>query len=345
MDKEDARFQTLEQLYERRKQVVRMHRKGFGVMRIVELSGLSYPTVRGVIDRYDEAGSETVKPVSRGRQGGDGRLLSDEQEKAVRQIICDKRPEQLKMEFALWNRAAVTQLIERECGIKLSVRGVGNYLKRWGFTPQKPIKKAYEQRPEAVKSWLDNEYPAIEQRAKAEGAEIHWGDETAVVNTDVRGRSYAPAGQTPVTYAVGGTRQKLSMIATVTNQGKARWMIIDEAFNSDKLIEFLEALIKDAEKKVFLILDNLRVHHSKPVKKWAEEHKEKIELFYLPSYSPELNPEERLNADLKHAIYTKVPVRTKAKLKAATAEHMQALEKSPERVKKFFQDSRVKYAA
>ncbi|MGC2166298.1 MAG: IS630 family transposase, partial [Gallionella sp.] len=123
------------------------------------------------------------------------------------------------------------------------------------------------------------------------------------------------------------------------------WMIIDEAFNSDKLIEFLEALIKDAEKKVFLILDNLRVHHSKPVKKWAGEHKDEIELFYLPSYSPELNPEERLNADLKHAIYTKVPVRTKAKLRAATTEHMQALEKSPERVKKFFQDSRVKYAA
>lgn len=196
-----------------------------------------------------------------------------------------------------------------------------------------------------MKTWLDNDYPAIEKRAKLEEAEIHWGDETAVVNTDVRGRSYAPAGKTPVTYAVGGTRQKLSMIATVTNQGKARWMIIDESFNSDKLIEFLEALIKDAEKKVFLILDNLRVHHSKPVKKWAEEHKDEIELFYLPSYSPELNPEERLNADLKHAIYTKVPVRTKAKLRAATTEHMQALEKSPERVKKFFQDSRVKYAA
>jgi len=249
------------------------------------------------------------------------------------------------MEFALWNRAAVMQLIECECSIKLSVRGVGNYLRRWGFTPQKPIKKAYEQRPEAVKDWLDNEYPAIEQRAKAEGAEIHWGDETAVVNTDVRGRCYAPAGKTPVTFAVGGTRQKLSMIATVTNQGKTRWMIIDEAFNSDKLIEFLAALVKDAVKKVFLILDNLRVHHSKPVKQWVETHKDKIELFYLPSYSPELNPEERLNADLKQAIYSKVPVRTKARLKAATTEHMQTLENSPERVKQYFQDARVKYAA
>ena len=196
-----------------------------------------------------------------------------------------------------------------------------------------------------VKAWLDKEYPAIEQRAKAEGAEIHWGDETAVVNTDVRGRGYAPAGKTPVTFAVGGTRQKLSMIATVTNQGKTRWMIIDEAFNADRLIEFLGALTKDAGRKVFLILDNLRVHHSKVVKAWVAERTDKIELFYLPSYSPELNPEERLNADLKHALYTKVPVRTKAKLKAATTEHMQTLEKSPERVKKYFKDVRVKYAA
>ncbi len=133
---------------------------------------------------------------------------------------------------------------------------------------------------------VNEEYPEIEKRAKSQGGEIHWGGETALVNTDVRGRSYAPAGKTPVTYAVGATRQKLSMIATVTNQGKTRWMIIDEAFNSDKLIEFLASLIKDAGKKVFLILDNLRVHHSKPVKQRVKEHQDKIELFYLPSYKP-----------------------------------------------------------
>ncbi len=233
----------------------------------------------------------------RGKRAGQGRALNAEQEHALRKLICDKRPEQLKMEFALWSRASVMQLIEQEYGIKLTVRGVGKYLARWGFTAQKPIKKAYEQRPEAVQAWLNEQYPEIEKRAKSQGGEIHWGDETALVNTAVRGRSYAPAGKTPVTYAVGATRQKLSMIATVTNQGKTRWMIIDEAFNADKLIEFLASLIKDAGKKVFLILDHLRVHHSKPVKQWVEGHQDKIELFYLPSYSPELNPEERLNAD------------------------------------------------
>ena len=132
-----------------------------------------------------------------------------------------------------------------------------------------------------------------------------------MVNTDVRGRSYAPAGKTTVAMAVGGTRHKLSMIATVTNQGKSRWMIIDDAFDAARFIEFLTALIKDAGKKVFLILDNLRVHHSRLVKAWVAEHSEKIELFYVPSYSPQLDPEERLKADLKQEMGKRVQVRTK----------------------------------
>ena len=130
-----------------------------------------------------------------------------------------------------------------------------------------------------MQAWLEGEYPGIEQRARAAGAEIHWGDETALVNTDAAvrvGRSFAAAGKTPGAMAVGGTRQKLSMIATVTNQGKTRWMIIDEAFDADKLIEFLQALIKDAGRKVFLIRDNLRVQLSLLVKAWVAERKDQI---------------------------------------------------------------------
>jgi transposase len=345
MEKEDARYQTLEQLHERRKQVIRLHKKGIKVMQIVAMTGLSHPTVRATIDLFEAGGWANVRPTPRGRIRGDGRVLSAAQEDAIQRMIIDKRPEQLKMDFSLWSRAAVAQLIEQEFGIKLQVRSIGKYLARWGFTPQKPIKRAYEQSPAAVQAWLEGEYPAIEQRARAEGGEIHWGDETALVNTDVRGRSYAPAGKTPVAMAVGGTRQKLSMIATVTNQGKTRWMIIDEAFDAEKLIEFLQALIKDAGKKVFLILDNLRVHHSKLVKAWVAERKDWIELFYLPSYSPQLNPEERLNADLKQEMGKRVPVRTKAKLREAANEHMLMLEKTPERVIGYFQDRRVRYAA
>jgi transposase len=189
MVKEDARFQKLEHLHERRKQVVRLHLRGTAVMEIASLSGLSRPTVRKAINLFVAGGCPAIAPAARGRSAGDGRLLSAEQEASVRRTICDKLPEQLKMEVALWIRGAVMQFVEREFGARLSMRAIGEYLSRWGFRPQWPLTRAYEQRPEADKQWPDQEHPAIERHAKAEGAEIRWGEETALVNTDVRGRS------------------------------------------------------------------------------------------------------------------------------------------------------------
>ena len=307
--------------------------------------GIAQNTARNAIKTAEEHGVKALTPKPTGRAPGQQRRLSAEQELHIQRLICKNRPEQLKLTFALWTRAAVMLLVQQELGIELPVRTMGEYLKRWGFTPQKPIKRADEQRPEAVKQWLDEQYPTIAQRAREEEAEIHWGDETAVVNTDVRGRGYQPKGQTAVAYAVAGSRHKLSMISTVTNQGKTRWMIIDDAFNADRMIELLEALIKDADKKVFLILDNLRVHHSKLVKAWLTRHKEKIEVFYLPSYSPELNPDERLNADLKYALGSRMQVRTKDKLRATAENHMNMLSENPERVRSYFDDPKIKYAA
>lgn len=240
---------TLEQLYALRKQAIRMLEKGIGIMQVADLTGLTWEGVNAARTLYQQGGIAMLRPPKRGVKAGTKRSLSASQEQEICQLICDKRPEQLKMDFALWSCKAVMQLIEQQYGVKLHERTIGKYLARWGFTPQKPIKKAYEQQPAAVRKWMDEDYPAIAQKAKEQGCEIHWVDETAIMNTDVRGRSYAPRGKTPTTYAVGGTRHKLSMIASVTNQGKMRWMIIDESFNSDKLIEFMASLIVDTDRK------------------------------------------------------------------------------------------------
>ena len=220
MEREDARKLSPAAQHERRRQVVCAYKRGVNRRQIASDLGLSYSAVRLIVNRYNRDGSKGIVSGRRGRPAGSCRTLTAEQEELIQRLICDKRPEQLKLDFALWTRAAVMLLIERECGIRLPVRSVGEYLKRWGFTPQKPIRRAYEKSPVAVQKWLDETYPEIKQRATEEDAEIHWGDETAVVNTDVRGRGYAPKGETPVAYVVGGTRQKLSMISTVTNQGK-----------------------------------------------------------------------------------------------------------------------------
>lgn len=171
-------------------------------------------------------------------------------------------------------------------------------MKRWGFTPQKPIKKAYDQSPKAVQDWLDTTYPEIKKLAKIEIAEIYWGDETGVRNDCQHSRGYAPCGQTPVV-EINAKRFSVYMVSAINNQGLLRFMIYESSMNARVLIKFMRRLIKDAGRKVFLILDNRKVHCGKLVKTWLERHQEKIEAFYLLSCSPELNHDEYLNCDLK----------------------------------------------
>jgi transposase len=344
METIDMRKLTREARYERRVQVIRLRKAGRTYDEIATLTGLSRTGVFDICKRHATSGSSALHDAAGGRKLGEQRLLSPAQEALVQKLIADKTPDQLKMPYALWSRAAVAELIEQRFGLKLKVRTMGMYLQRWGFTPQKPMRKAYEQSPAAVKKWLDEDYPALAQRARAEGAEIHWGDESGLRSDDVRGRSYAPRGETPVV-RVPNKRHGLSIISTVTNKGQMRWRIFDGALNSTILIDFFKRLIKGQKKKVFLILDNLRVHHSKPVKHWLAQHAEYIEVFYLPSYSPELNPDEMANADLKQAVTKLAPARTKLQLVMATARHLRSVQRQPQRIKKYFEHGPVRYAA
>lgn len=344
METIDMRKLTREARYERRVQVIRLRKAGRTYDEIATLTGLSRTGVFDICKRHAASGSSALHDAAGGRKLGEQRLLSPAQEALVQKLIADKTPDRLKMPYALWSRAAVAELIEQRFGLKLKVRTMGMYLQRWGFTPQKPMRKAYEQSPAAVKKWLDEDYPALAQRARAEGAEIHWGDESGLRSDDVRGRSYAPRGETPVV-RVPNKRHGLSIISTVTNKGQMRWRIFDGALNSTILIDFFKRLIKGQKKKVFLILDNLRVHHSKPVKHWLAQHAEYIEVFYLPSYSPELNPDEMANADLKQAVTKLAPARTKLQLVKATARHLRSVQRQPQRIKKYFEHGPVRYAA
>ena len=340
----DMRSLSPEARHERRVQVIRLRKAGRTYDEIAEQTGLSRTGVFDICKRHEAAGAKALRDAPGGRKTGQGRTLEPAQELLVRQLIADKTPDQLKMPYALWTRAAVGQLIEQSFGIRLAVRTVGLYLTRWGFTPQKPMKKAYEQSPAAVKKWLEQDYPAIATRAKSEGAEIHWGDESGLRSDDVRGRSYAPKGQTPV-IRVNNKRHGLSVISTVTNKGQMRWKIFEGALNADILIDFMRRLIRNAPKKIFLILDNLRVHHAKPVKAWLAANAQHIEVFYLPSYSPELNPDEMANADLKQGVTKLAPARTKLQLVKATARHLRSVQRQPERIRKYFEHEPIRYAA
>ena len=271
-------------------------------------------------------------------------ILTEAQQKQTQRLIADKLPDQLKLPYALWSRKAVALMIKERFGVVLPERTMTDYLFRWGFSAQKPMRRALEQQPEQARKWREETYPAIKRRAVAEGAEIHWGDETGLRNDDVRGRSFAKRGKTPVVRVLN-KRFGRSIISTITNRGQMRWMVFKGALDAEIFQDFLIRLIKGSKRKVFLILDNLPVHHAKVLRPWLAEHKARIELFFMPGYSPELNPVEVANADLKKNVASAPPPRSDGQLVHNILSHYRSVSKRPKRVMSYFGHPDVRYAA
>ena len=342
MEKIDMRTLTAEAAYEIKKQVIRQKETGLKDLAVEKLTGVGRSSVNRIWNTYQKGGLKGLKRNTSGRKSGEGTLLNAEQEREVRKIIIDKTPEQVKLGFMLWTRQAISELIMQKYGKKLQLRCITNYLKRWGFTCQRPTKKAYVQDNIKVQRFMDVIYPTIAKRAKAEDAEIYWGDETGVDNQEHYQRGFAPKGHPPVLDIVS-KRERVNMISAITNKGHIKFMIYDEKMTQQRLIEFMERLVADSTKKVFLIVDNLKVHHGKIVKAWLEEHKNEMELFYIPPYSPELNPDEYLNHALKLYVHAGIAPKTKQDIRVKTHKFMHRLTYYSDEVKAFFRHEKVRY--
>ena len=308
------------------------------------LLGVARGTVSKWVNAYKRQGTDSLNKRKRGRRSQDMKRLSPHQCTTIVRLIKDKFPDQLKLPFMLWTRQAVQELIHNRYNILLEISTVGLYLKRWGFTPQKPIRRAYERQDSLVKKWLCETYPSIASKAKAEGAEIHWGDEAGFRSDHQAGTSYGLKGKTPL-IRCPGKRFKTNMISTVTNKGTLRFMIFDGSFTTSVFIAFLKRLIKGQKRKVFLILDNMRVHHAKVVKAWVEEHKNQIELFFLPAYSPEMNPDELLNQDVKTNAVGRKRSKNLDELKKNLRDYLFGTQRRPDIVRAYFRKKEVAYAA
>jgi len=279
---------------EARRIAVNMVKSGHTRIEAAAAVGVNRRFVGKWVEAEKEGGAAALLGGKRGRLPGEQKALQHDEEVKIRRLIADRCPDQLKLPFALWTRQAVRDLIERKTCKHLSLSSIGRYLRAWGFTAQRPIRRATERRlvwPRSdkhrgceadVQAWINEEYPGIAARAKVEKAEIQWADETGLSNQANYGKSFAPKGETPV-IPRPAARFSQSMISSVTNQGKLRFMVYDGALNATIFLEFLKRLVKDAgSRKVFLIVDNLRVHSAKIVTAWVAANAEKIELFYLP---------------------------------------------------------------
>jgi len=302
---------------------------------------VSRAAVHQWVKAYQAGGARALKakPLGRPRRS---RLAGHQAATAVR-LITDRCPDQLKLPFALWTREAVCQLLADRFDLHVSVWTAGRYLKQWGFTPQKPLRRAYEQNPAAVKRWLDEQYPAIRTRAKRGKAEIHWGDEMGLRSDHQAGTSYGKRGRTPIVIGTG-KRFGCNMISTVTNRGTLRFMVFKQRFTQEVLITFLRRLLRSIPEKLFLIVDRHPSHRGRKFQKWLADHSDHIEVFYLPDYSPQLNPDELLNQDVKSHTGRRRP-RDQTQLVNTVRSHLRSTQRRPARVRRLFKEKHVAYAA
>lgn len=343
----DTRQAGPEAQYMNRLNIIRMSQAGIKIREIAELLCVSPRHITNVRKAYRNGGLEALTIGKRGRKKGEKRRLTAEQESNAKKNILEKTPKDFGLNECLWTRESVREMLNREYNISLSIRTVGEYLKRWGLTYQRPVSHPRKQDDAEIKQWTDIEYPQICERAKAENAEILFADEANIQNTTTYMKGYAEKGNPPI-LKVESKSFKVNLIAAVSRQGRLRFMLYRDSMDSKKFILFLARLLSDRIQKgkfdkVFLIVDNLKVHHSKLVADWVKKRKEHIELFFLPAYAPEYNPDELLNSDLKRGVGGKFYPRSQIELESLTYQHLNKLWKTKDKILSFFEAPYTRY--
>jgi transposase len=301
--------------------------------------GMTRAAVYAWLAKYREGGLEALKarPVP-----GRPPKLSGTQLARLYGLVVGNDPRQLRFAFALWTRAMVRELIRREFDVRLSEVSVGRLLRKLGLSPQRPLYRAYQQNPQAVARWKAEAYPAIREQAAQVGATIYFADEAGVRSDYHAGTTWAPVGRTPVV-ASTGDRFGVNLISAVTAKGKLRFAAYDGSLNGPVFIDFCRRLLHDTPGAVFLVLDGHPVHRSKAVKQFAGSTGGRLRLFFLPGYSPELNPGEWVWKNIKHDRIGRAGVSGPEDLKAKALAALHRLQKLPHLVRSFFRDPNLRY--
>jgi transposase len=339
MREDDGRkldHKTLEQL---RIRAVRQIEQGAHPGDVAQALGMTRAAVYGWLAKYREGGLDALraKPVP-----GRPPKLSGAELARLYGLVVGNDPRQLRFAFALWTRAMVRELIRREFGVRLSEVSVGRLLRTLGLSPQRPLYRAYQQNPEAVARWKANTYPQLRREAAQVGATISFADEAGVRSDDHAGTTWAPVGRTPVVAATGD-RFGVNLISAVTAKGKLRFAAYEGSLNGPVFIDFCRRLLHDTPGPVFLVLDGHPVHRSNAVKAFAASTGGRLRLFFLPGYSPELNPGEWVWKHVKHDRIGRAGVSGHEDLKAKALAALHRLQKLPHLVRSFFGDPNLRY--
>jgi transposase len=322
-----------------RKRAVQLVHDGQSPEDIAANFGFNRNWIYRTLARYNENGESGLEEhPAPGREP----ILDEKKQASLKKVILGKTPEQLKFEYALWTTDQVSAYIQRRWKVVLSISTITRLLHKMGLSFQKPIVKAFQQDPKAVQRWLDVDYPQIRKRAMKEKAEIYFGDEAGLRSDHHAGRTWGERGKTPIVRATGA-RFGFNVVSAVNNRGRFCFMIIDHRFCSGDFIDFMDRLIKWKRHKVFLIVDGHPAHKAKKVKDWVEVNAEKISLFYLPPYSPELNPTELTWNTMKSDMGKRTIVGPDS-MKTQATSILNGYRSNPQFVMSFYNENHVVYA-
>jgi transposase len=339
----DARRLSPQAQEDLRRRAVAAVKNGMTQAAVSTVFGVAPKTVWRWVNTFDRKGNRALKAGRRGRRPGEQKALTAQQENRVRRAVLSRYPDQVALPGLVWTRPQVRELVRRWYGVGLSLVTIGKYLRSWRLSPQKPIRKAYEQNPEAVTRWLEADYPAIAARARKDKAVILWLDQTGLRSDASVGTTWAPVGRTPVVPKTG-KRFGVNVMAAISNKGELYFTCYTGSFTGPVFLEFLARLVGHLDRKIHLIVDGHPVHRRVSVREWLAEHVARIEMHFLPGYSPELNPVELLNCDIKRHVAQANPA-TPAELAAEARVHLRRRQNQPNAVKALFGKPEVRYAA
>lgn len=325
--------------YEERVSACEALEKGVSVDEIAEVLKVSRSSIFDWQRTYRAHGADALRTK---KTRGPKSKLSDGQLSQLYRLVVGNDPRQLSFGLALWTRGMIQELIFRQFGVRLSLVSVGNVLANLGLSPQRPLYRSYEQDPEKVRKWKEETFPQIQARAKKEGAAIFFADEASVRTNYHAGTTWAPVGKTPVVSGSGKTRS-ISMVSAVSPRGELHFQVHETGIKQEEFVEFCEMLVTDVGRPVFLIMDNSQVHRAKILKAYAEQSNGMLTLFFLPPYSPSLNPDEWVWKNVKHDRIGKTGVTSKEDLKSKAIGALRRLQKRPGLVRAFFADPRLRY--
>jgi len=341
MKKQDARKLDHKGLTQLRQRAIHSVQNGESPEIVARVFGISRAAIYNWLAKYRKGGWGQLDARKR---GGRPPKLDGQALRYIYDTVTMKNPMQLKFSFALWTSAMVAQLIHDKFGIRLSRSSVSRLLNQLGLSAQRPLWRAYQQDPEKVEQWLNDQFPKIKAFAKQRKADIFFGDEAGVRSDYHSGTTWSKRGHTPVVTSTGA-RFGLNLISAISPRGQMRFMVTKSSVGASVFIEFLKRLIHNAENPIYLIVDGHPAHKAKKVKAFVESVKERLQLFYLPGYSPELNPDELVWNNLKNQGIGRKVIETKPQMKKAVLSHMRSIQKSPGLICSFFQTPTTRYAA